>query len=129
MSDDKSTPSTSSPPSSDRHAAEYVGTPWHWPTRWAEVRSVLDEVADRMDEHAYSELSSLLDDGPAEPEHPWATVVEAYLTNAGIVPESLRYAATHESLCRSWIFDLLMGLADTIDSATRPASTGGQSDA
>lgn len=30
-------------------------------------------------------------------------------------PENLRWAATHESLCRSWIFDVLMGMADLID--------------
>lgn len=52
---------------------------------------------------------------PATPEHPHLAAVEAYLNNAGIVPETLRYAATHEALCRSWIFDLLTGLADTLD--------------
>lgn len=48
--------------------------------------------------------------------HPHAEAVRAYLDNAGITPETLRYAATHEALCRSWIFDLLTGLADTMDS-------------
>lgn len=51
-------------------------------------------------------------------EHPHVGQVRAYLDNAGITPETLRYAATHESLSRSWIFDLLMGLADTME---RPA--------
>jgi hypothetical protein len=47
--------------------------------------------------------------------HPHTLAVREYLDNAGITPETLRYAATHESLCRSWIFDLLTGLADTMD--------------
>ena len=42
--------------------------------------------------------------------------VRAYLDNAGITPETLRYAATHEALCRAWIFDLLTGLADTMEA-------------
>ena len=29
--------------------------------------------------------------------------------------KNLRYAATHEALCRSWIFDVLQGLADQIE--------------
>jgi hypothetical protein len=32
-----------------------------------------------------------------------------------VTPENLRWAATHESLCRSWIFDVLTGLADALD--------------
>jgi hypothetical protein len=47
--------------------------------------------------------------------HPHAAAVEKYLEDAGITPETLRYAATHESLCRSWIFDLLMNLATSIE--------------
>jgi hypothetical protein len=50
--------------------------------------------------------------------HPHAEAVRSYLDNAGITPETLRYAATHEALCRSWIFDLLTGLADSMDPAT-----------
>ena len=46
--------------------------------------------------------------------------VRAYLDNAGITPETLRYAATHESLSRSWIFDLLVGLADTMEQPVLP---------
>lgn len=48
-------------------------------------------------------------------EHPYIETVRSYLDNAGITPETLRYAATHESLCRPWIFDLLTGLADVLD--------------
>jgi hypothetical protein len=32
-----------------------------------------------------------------------------------VTPENLRYASTHEALCRSWIFDVLTGLADALD--------------
>jgi len=53
------------------------------------------------------------------PIHPHVEAVRAYLDNAGITPETLRYAATHESLCRSWIFDLLTGMADTMEAETR----------
>ena len=49
-------------------------------------------------------------------DHPQVEIVEDYLENAGITPETLRYAATHEALCRSWIFDLLTGLADVLES-------------
>lgn len=59
-------------------------------------------------------------DGPQPDAHPMVTAVRDYLDNAGITPETLRYAATHEALCRSWIYDLLTGLADTLDSSTRP---------
>lgn len=31
--------------------------------------------------------------------------------------KNLRWAATHEALCRSYIFDVLMGLADALDRA------------
>ena len=31
-----------------------------------------------------------------------------------VTPENLRWAATHEALCRSWIFDALTGVADLI---------------
>lgn len=52
------------------------------------------------------------------PVHPHAEAVRAYLDNAGITPETLRYAATHESLCRAWIFDLLTALADVMEAQT-----------
>lgn len=35
-----------------------------------------------------------------------------------VTAESLRWAATHEALCRSWIFDVLIGLAAAIDEPT-----------
>ena len=34
-----------------------------------------------------------------------------------VTPENLRWAATHEALCRSWTFDVLNGLADLIGGA------------
>lgn len=34
-----------------------------------------------------------------------------------VTVENLRWAATHEALCRSWIFDVLMGLADQLEGA------------
>ena len=48
-------------------------------------------------------------------DHPQVAIVEEYLHDAGITPETLRYAATHEALCRSWIFDLLTNLADVLE--------------
>lgn len=33
-----------------------------------------------------------------------------------VTAENLRWAATHEALCRSWIFDVLTGLADVFDA-------------
>lgn len=53
------------------------------------------------------------------PVHPHVEAVRAYLDNAGIMPETLRYAATHEALCRSFIFDLLTNLADVMEAETR----------
>lgn len=53
-------------------------------------------------------------------EHPHVVAVREYLDNAGITPEALRYAATHEALCKSWIFDLLTGLADVMEAENRP---------
>jgi len=50
--------------------------------------------------------------------HPQVTIVEEYLRDAGITPETLRYAATHEALCRSWINDLLTDLADVLEKRT-----------
>jgi hypothetical protein len=38
-----------------------------------------------------------------------------------VTPENLRYAATHEALSRSWIFDVLTGLADALEP---PPPTG-----
>ena len=32
-----------------------------------------------------------------------------------VTVENLRWAATHEALCRSWIFDVLTGLADALE--------------
>jgi hypothetical protein len=51
-------------------------------------------------------------------DHPYVEKVETYLNDEGISPETLRYAATHEALCRSWIFDLLTGLADVLEKGT-----------
>lgn len=51
-------------------------------------------------------------------EHPHVGAVREYLDNAGITPETLRYAATHESLCRDWIFDLLTNLATVIEESS-----------
>lgn len=55
-------------------------------------------------------------------EHPMVDAVRAYLENGGITPETLRYAATHEALCRSWIFDLLTNLAVVLEQSTPPGS-------
>lgn len=52
--------------------------------------------------------------------HPHVEAVRAYLDNAGFTPETLRYAATHEALCRSFIFDVLTNLADVMEAETRP---------
>lgn len=71
--------------------------------------------------HAEKDAAYWAERDGSEPEvHPHVAAVSDYLNNAGITAETLRYAATHESLCRSWIFDLLTGLADTLDSPTRP---------
>lgn len=47
-------------------------------------------------------------------------------THNGTPPtaKNLRWAATHEALCRSWIYDVLMGLADAADLPT--GSGGGE---
>jgi hypothetical protein len=48
--------------------------------------------------------------------------IEAIETHNGtpVTAENLRWAATHESLCRSWTFDVLMGLADLLDTRVIP---------
>lgn len=61
-------------------------------------------------------------ESPAENDaapHPHAETVRAYLDNAGITSATLRYVTGHEALCRSWIFDLLTGLADVMEADTR----------
>lgn len=40
-----------------------------------------------------------------------------------VAPKNLRWAATHEALCRSYIFDVLNGLADALDRADRIGGT------
>lgn len=35
-------------------------------------------------------------------------------------PTNLRWAATHEALCRSFIFDVLTGLADALETGPTP---------
>lgn len=55
---------------------------------------------------------------PRIAEHPHVAKVQEYLDNEGITPETLRYAATHEALCRSCIFDLLTGLADVLEESS-----------
>ena len=57
----------------------------------------------------------LADAHPDKAEHPFAVSVRHYLHNAGITPETLRYAATHEALSRNFIFDLLTNLADVLE--------------
>lgn len=37
-------------------------------------------------------------------------------------PVNLRWAATHEALCRSFIFDVLMGLADVLERESQGAN-------
>lgn len=34
--------------------------------------------------------------------------------------KNLRWAATHEALCRSYIFDVLNGLADALEAEAQP---------
>jgi hypothetical protein len=51
-----------------------------------------------------------------------AGVVADVTTHNGtpVTSKNLRWAATHEALCRSFIFDVLTGLADALDAATSP---------
>jgi hypothetical protein len=52
------------------------------------------------------------------------TPVRAALANVrthngtSVTPKNLRWAATHEALCRSYIFDVLNGLADALEAET-----------
>jgi len=39
---------------------------------------------------------------------------------APVTAENLEWAATHEALCRSWIFDVLTGLAALLDPSETP---------
>jgi hypothetical protein len=61
------------------------------------------------------------------PPDPLTAVVSAIKTHndTPITAENLRWASTHEALCRSWIFDVLTGLADALDPPTtaRPTPT------
>ena len=61
-----------------------------------------------------------------QPGRSEAEVVAASITTHNGTPvtaENLRWAATHEALCQSWIFDVLVGLADALDRAARVAGT------
>ena len=51
---------------------------------------------------------------------PLTAVLSAIKTHNStpITAENLRWASTHEALCRSWIFDVLTGLADALDPRT-----------
>lgn len=40
-----------------------------------------------------------------------------------VTSANLRWAATHDALCRSWISDVLMGLADALDTRVIPPGT------
>ena len=46
-----------------------------------------------------------------------STVLAGVKTHNGspVTPQNLRWAATHEALCRSYIFDVLMALADAME--------------
>jgi hypothetical protein len=72
---------------------------------------------------SFSEFST--EDGPAE-----GGGVSAERTDLGqivawidthndvpVTPTTLRFAATHEAMNRSWIFDVLVGLADLIEAS------------
>lgn len=51
-----------------------------------------------------------------------AARVRALHTHNGapVTPENLRWAATHEALARSWIFDVLTGLAAVLGEQGQP---------
>jgi hypothetical protein len=55
--------------------------------------------------------------------HELAAAVAAIQTHNSepVTPESLRWAATHESMCRSWIFDVLVGLANQLEENAHEA--------
>jgi hypothetical protein len=42
-----------------------------------------------------------------------------------VTAENLEWAATHETLCRSWIFDVLVGLAALLDDPALPSRAHG----
>ena len=88
-----------------------LGTPDLW------CLNCLDEAADTPDRDAA--LRAVL------------ALIETH-NRVPITAKELRWAATHEALCRSWIFDVLTGLADALDSATSPglppAAEPGQGD-
>jgi hypothetical protein len=46
-----------------------------------------------------------------------------------VTVENLRWAATHEALCRSWIFDVLTGLADLLTAGVGGGTTFEQAQA
>lgn len=90
-------------------------TPWNPKGLWLqdvsgdlEYRPNPAQVTEAWNAHLAAEHSDTLD-------HPFAVSVRHYLHNAGITPETLRYAATHEALSRSFIFDLLTNLADVLE--------------
>lgn len=71
-------------------------------------------------------VRSLLASPVREPGRSEAEVVAASIRTHNRTPvtaENLRWCATHEALCRSWIFDVLTGLADLLDPAARVAGT------
>jgi hypothetical protein len=83
----------------------------------------VDGVDDVMRATASALLAATADTGLRER-------VEAITTHNGtpLSPTNLRWAATHEALCRSFIFDVLTGLADALDATAAPTTDAGARD-
>lgn len=75
-------------------------------------KQMIDKLCDAgmTKETAFEWLEEILNEALREKFR----VIETH-NGTPVTSENLRYAATHEALSRSWIFDVLMGLADILD--------------
>lgn len=103
----------------ERHAETAAARDAHF-----EARNILAEKVDRLEERLAGamEVAATIDDARARVvKAARAAVVSDAMkgirTHNGqpLSPINLRWAATHEALCRSFIFDVLMGLADALE--------------
>lgn len=87
-----------------------IGIVGPWESLHGSITAIWLELADRL------LASGIFRDERAVKEEALREFVEIETHNGTPVnPGNLRWAATHEALCRSWIFDVLVGMADRLE--------------
>ncbi len=85
-------------------------------------RARMDKYGSTLDAYNVRQLCERIADYP---EVLAAALAQIKTYNgAPVSPDNLRWVATHQAMCGSWIFDVLTGLADALETPVNPPGPG-----